>query len=511
MKEILFFLRNNRKQWYLTTVCCLMILSALLHVSCQDVYDKIKEFSPEEVIYPAHFDTIGGRIGYERIEIYLSKHGRISSSEMNLGKATKTIVQYGSETIVYDSVCSWIQIDSLTLPNLYRFKIYTANDVGDMSIPVEIALTPYTASDLAALSLSTPDLQSTTSALVEWKTRLSSSLYNVYAYSYEYVDRNRDTVRGGEEGDAVSFFVENVERNTPVPVDLTLKMLPLVANVPILDTLYKTFTTTVIVNGVQPVIILDKPELDYVFVKGFNSSAEAMTFSWRPVDEVSDYTLKISDSYNFPDDATRTFTVDAGNVDSYTLSGEEQFALYTLSNNSSIVRPILYWTVVPTNGDPNIITQTRMIAGRKVIKLSPTGGANHMVVTTDADGSIKFATSGADPYIHSTTIDKIIYPGASADPGKLTLTFQYKSDYSHAWTFFFCRPNASGDAAASIFLPSASEWKEAVFDIGLYMAQFNWGTAANHRFRIDPGDANASTGLPANRILYLANMQLNIY
>jgi hypothetical protein len=512
MKKILFFIRKSMKQRYLTSACCLMILSAALHVSCADVYDKIKEFSPEEVIYPAHFDTIYGKIGYERVEIYLSKYGRIPSSQMSLGKAKKTIVKYGSETIVYDSVCSWIRIDSLTLPNMYRFKIYTANDEGDMSTPMEIAMTPYTEADRDALALSTPDvIQSTTSALVEWKSRLSSDLYDVYAYTYEYLDINGDTCRGGGKGDAVSFFVENVAREKPIPVDVTLKIVPLVGREPILDTLYKTFTATVIVSGTQPVIFLDKPELDAAFNKGFNSSAEPMIFSWRPVAEVTDYTLKISDSYSFPE-GEKTFTVRAGNTDNYSLTGEDQLAIYTLSNNSTVVRPILYWTVVPTNGDANISTQTRQITGRKVIKLSPASSGTNLSISAEAGGVFKITVTGRDPYIYTTAINKVINPGASASPGKLILTFEYRSDVDCSWEFFFSRPNAAGGISARTWIPASSEdWTEAVFDIGEYMQKFDWGTGTNHRLRFDPGDSNIDSWVSYPRDVYLTNMQVNIY
>jgi hypothetical protein len=517
MKKILVFIWNNMKRRYLIPVCCLVILSALLYVSCADVYDKIKEFSPEEVIYPAHFDTIYGKIGYERVEIYLSQYGRISSDEMNLGKAKKTIIQYGSEEIVYDSLCSWISITGLTMPNMYRFKIYTANDEGDMSTPVEIALTPYTAPDRDALSLSAPDvIQSTTSALVEWKSRLSSDLYDVYAYSYAYADKNRDTIKGGGEGDAVSFFVEDILRDTPIPVDVTLKMVPKVGRVPILDTLYRTFTTTVIISGMKPVIFLDKPELDAAFSQGFNSSAEVLAFSWRPVAEASDYTLKISDSYAFPE-GDRTFTVNAGNADGYTLTGEEQLAVYTLSNNSSVVRPILYWTVVPTNGDADIATQTRQITGRKVIKLSPAASAQ-LSTSIETGGVYRFTINGRDPYVFSTALNRVINPGASGNTGKLTFTFEYRSDYDCLWEFFFSTPNTVAGNTAIIWIPSSDDWKEMVLDIGQYMVNFNWGTATTHRLRIDPGDSGGgsytngvTTGLPTSRVVYLTNLQVNIY
>ena len=50
-----------------------------LMASCDDVYDNIKDFSVEEGGYPAHYDTIFGKPGYERVEIDLVKEGRIRS------------------------------------------------------------------------------------------------------------------------------------------------------------------------------------------------------------------------------------------------------------------------------------------------------------------------------------------------------------------------------------------------------------------------------------------------
>jgi hypothetical protein len=288
--------------------------------------------------------------------------------------------------------------------------------------------------------------------------------------------------------------------------------------VPILDTLYRTFTKTVIVSGTRPVIFLDKPELDAAFSKGFNSSAEIMAFSWRPVAEVNDYTLKISDSYNFPE-GERTFTIHAGDVDNYTLTGEEQMAVYTLSNNSAIVRPILYWTVVPTNSELDIVTQTRQITGRKVIKLSPASSGNHLSISTEAGGVYKITIKGRDPYVYTSAINKVINPGASDSPGKLTVTFEYKSDIGCTWEFFYSRPNAAGGVTARIWVPdSGGEWKEAVLDIGADMTKFDWGKATNHRFRFDPGgtfNADATIyeepWLPTNRVVYLTNLQVNIY
>jgi hypothetical protein len=252
--------------------------------------------------------------------------------------------------------------------------------------------------------------------------------------------------------------------------------------------------------------------LGAAFNNGFNS-ADPIEFSWRPIDEISDYTLKISDSYNFPEEETRTFTIPVGNADNYVMTGEDKLAIYTLSNNSSVVRPILYWTVAPTtSAGSGITTQIRQITGKRVIKLAPNGGGvGHMTITTESGGVYKFAINGEDPVVYSSNINRIINPGAS---GKLTLSWAYKSNDDCRWEFFFSKPNAAGGLSAAFWLPRSDEWHETDIDIGQYMRTFAWGTATNHRLRIDPGGSRAADGesaVPKQRTVYMTNMQLNIY
>ncbi|MEN6454313.1 MAG: hypothetical protein ABFD10_08635, partial [Prolixibacteraceae bacterium] len=78
-------------------------VAALCFASCEGQYDNIEKYAGE-VIYPARFDTIFGHIGYERVEIDLMKAGRIPSSQLHLGKASKTVVEYGGEKHYIDSV-----------------------------------------------------------------------------------------------------------------------------------------------------------------------------------------------------------------------------------------------------------------------------------------------------------------------------------------------------------------------------------------------------------------------
>jgi hypothetical protein len=332
-------------------------------MSCTEIYDNIKDFSAEEIVYPAHFDTAYGKIGFERVEIDLSKSGRIPASQMKLGKAKKTIIMYNDTIVTIDSVCSWVNIKNLKQPNLCRFKIYTADEFNNLSTPVDIALTPYTVADRDALSLPAPNLLlSTTSALVEWKTNLSSELFDVYSWSYVYTDKNNNRQTGGEDGDIPSFFVENVQPDVPVTVQITARIVPKInRTIPLLDTIYWTYPMEITIDGTKPVIFLDAP-----FVNAVCKYLPA-TFTWKKVDEVNDYTLKISTSYNFPDDPARTLSIPVGNTDSYILTQSVYSNLTT-----SAIRQVFYWTVVPT-GSVDVTTQNRVInIGRELISYPKT-------------------------------------------------------------------------------------------------------------------------------------------
>ncbi|MDR0386067.1 MAG: LamG domain-containing protein [Prevotellaceae bacterium] len=341
MKKILFLTKCIKRAAF--AVCCTAIL-----YSCTDIYDGIKDFSVEEKVYPAHFDTIYGSIGFERVEIDLCKAGRIPASKMKLGKAKKTIIEFsknGVDTvIVIDSICSWVNIDGLTLPNIYRFKIYTADEFGDKSTPKEIALIPYTVSDRDAMSLPEPAvLSSTTSAQVQWRSSLSSDMCDILNWSYSYVDRDNNTVTGGDENDTPSFFIENVPARTPVTVSILTKVIPKIDRIRILDTIEWLFPVTVNITGTNPIIFLDKPYMNDILI------GEALpTFSWVKVDEANDYLLKISASNRFPDGETTVIPV--GNADSYTFSVDEFNAMRWMS---------LYWTVVPSTAVENVTTQNR--------------------------------------------------------------------------------------------------------------------------------------------------------
>jgi hypothetical protein len=255
MKQIFFRITErtaqiDRRRSSVVHYSLLFAFIALLCVSCSDNYDNIREFSMKERVYPAHFDTVVGYPGYERVEILLSKDGRIPVSMMKLGKATKTIVKYDDKTKVFDSVCSWLNIDSLYLPKLYRFYVYSGDDDGNTSIPMEVAVTPYTSVDREALGVPNPEMSSFASfVMVNWAGGISSSIVDFLRLEYSYRDRDgvlrTGTVMetGTSQSRNVQFFVQNTNADEEVAVGVTCWVFPKIYDERILDSI--SFTDTI--------------------------------------------------------------------------------------------------------------------------------------------------------------------------------------------------------------------------------------------------------------------------
>lgn len=213
-----------------------LLLCFSFMVSCGKMYDNIDKYSGETV-YPGKFDTIIGRIGYERVEINLMKAGRIPASQIKLGKAMKTVVEYDDKQIVIDTLASWLNIKDLKMSKLYRFKVYAIDEHGNKSVPQQIALIPYTASDLAGLVVQSPKvLVSPAAAVLSWPSGLSSILLNYYGLKYSFKDKNGVT-RTGERNKDPRIFMSNLNAGAPANIDITYKIIPKVNGVLILDTL----------------------------------------------------------------------------------------------------------------------------------------------------------------------------------------------------------------------------------------------------------------------------------
>lgn len=305
-------------------VLSLIVLAALLS-SCEDMYSNLKKYEGE-IVYPARFDTIIGYVGYERVEIDLMKAGRIPSSQMKLGKAKKTVVEYDDVVLTIDSLASYVNITGLTSPKLYRFKIYTIDEFGNKSVPQGIAMIPYTKSDVEALQISAPRvMRSPSAAVVDWPRGVSSVLLNYYGLTFEYTDKN-GTVRTGKRGADSRFYIGNVSAGQAVDVKMSYKIIPRVNNQPILDTVI--FKDNLILNMPTSSSEFAATERDILVANGVTvftadgvSSIEKLVY---PV-----HANSLQDVFYFP------------NLKELDLTGGNLFALPTLTYDRNGVKDIV--------------------------------------------------------------------------------------------------------------------------------------------------------------------------
>jgi len=215
--------------FFICTIICIIY-------SCKGIYDNIDPFGGEKV-YPAKFDTISGKIGLERVELDLMKAGRIPSSEIYLGKASKTIVEYDNVKIVIDSVVSWVNVTNLKLSKLYRFRVYSEDEFGNKSVPQEIALIPYTNSELSTIAVQSPRIfTSPSTAVLDWADNISSILLKYCDLNFSYTDQNGHDVKGYRDVNP-RIFVGNLKTGNEVEVDVNYRVVPKVNGIEILDTL----------------------------------------------------------------------------------------------------------------------------------------------------------------------------------------------------------------------------------------------------------------------------------
>jgi hypothetical protein len=228
------------KRFFLVIILSL----AWMCYSCNEdnMYTNIHELLPSgETVYPAKFDTVSVKVGIGRVEIDLIKAGRIPAGEIYLGKAIKTVIEYegqpNDQPIVIDSVCSWVNITGLTMQKLYRFYIYTQDEYGNRSVPVEATAIPYTEADAASLAVASPRITASPwAASIDWPRGLASVQFDYYGLVYSYRDRDGQTVTN-TLGDAPVIMLENMAPGQEVTVNVSYKIVPLVDKKPILDTM----------------------------------------------------------------------------------------------------------------------------------------------------------------------------------------------------------------------------------------------------------------------------------
>ncbi|MCK9507444.1 MAG: hypothetical protein M0Q54_03325 [Pigmentiphaga sp.] len=359
---------------YNTIITFIIVLTTILptFLSCTDIFDNVVKYADNEIIYTDKLDgIINVKIGYERVEVDLMEAGRIPASRIKMGKATRTIIECEdfeeeNHRRVIDSICSWVNITGLTKLKNYKFKIYTGDEYGNLSLPLEVEARPYTQENLDALQLTPPVIiESSNAALIEWKDPLSSVIYNVINYSYQYADITETTREGEGDGDLPVIFVENISKENKTSIELSFKIIPTITNSDgtyssILDTViwHSSILLEISSDAIPAVFLKDpKPALT-IDINDFDDLFP-LVFTWTKIQESEDYILKISEEPDFPNIASKTVEYMINAANEYLMDEEEGEIVVNkfLKGRSKE----LYWTVVPLSSNINVTTQTRKL------------------------------------------------------------------------------------------------------------------------------------------------------
>jgi hypothetical protein len=388
---------NNKNKLCRTAV--LLAVVFLTSVSCNKIYDNVEEYVSGEIVYSDKLDgIIRIQTGYERVEIDLMKAGRIPSSQIKKGRAKKTVIECPDFTEpdhrrIIDSICSWVNITGLTQLKTYQFIIYTEDAYGNRSLELTAEARPYTAENLASIGLPDPDVYpySPTAINVVYNN-LSNSQMRYFGNIFEYIDKNSEK-KESVFNESQSFIVDNIVFGKMLTVNVQYKIIPIINDVPILDTVWLKKTLTLDTN-LRPVIMLQDNDVTINANNGF-----PVTLKWglAGAASIQGYILKFSRSGLFPADVT--LEIPLGMATSYDIT-EDFFnnELMNLSDKNFITDvPATSWTVIPVGADTEITSQINRIFLRH--KTEPLSSLNSIITGfwdfEDADNPFK-ATTGKD-------------------------------------------------------------------------------------------------------------------
>ena len=223
------------------------VLFAIFAISCSDQFGEVKQLAPDENIYPGIYDTIFASIGINRVELDFMKNGR--NAPLRLSRATKTVVTWDDQIRIFP-LSTWVNIPELTESKIYRFTVYTEDDHGNRSVPLEIGAMPYNLSNLETLNIPDPRVTNTQEGgiLVSWPQSMVGTLFEYRGGEYDYNDRDGNPFN--DEFDGFSFAVNNFEEGDRVNITMTHRIIPRVSRVDIQD------------NGDPLTSILDEVKID---------------------------------------------------------------------------------------------------------------------------------------------------------------------------------------------------------------------------------------------------------
>jgi hypothetical protein len=207
----------------------LIVFMTLLCLSCEDMYEDLKDIKTE-IVYPGKFDTLIYKLGIERVEIELMKAGRIPAKQMNLSKALYTVYQVDdAPPVVLDSLYSWVNVTGLTEQRVYQIKVYSIDEYGSKSIPQTCTVIPYTELDKEKLVITHPrTVVLRDFAIVDWpNTGLNTLLADFNTLNYDFVNDNGDLITDTLfANDKLIIELYNLVPNTVNTINFNIRMIP---------------------------------------------------------------------------------------------------------------------------------------------------------------------------------------------------------------------------------------------------------------------------------------------
>ncbi|GHT79111.1 hypothetical protein FACS189464_3620 [Bacteroidia bacterium] len=264
--------------------------------SCNgDMYDNIKEYADSETVYPAGYDQdqVSLKAGLERVEIYLMAD---LDEEPYLPKAKKTVVEFGDESRTFEPARTFVNITGLSRPQTYHFKIFTEDEFGNRSAPVEISGKALTQEDVNSIVVFTSSSGGVSYGII--KCLEAAGIFTFCSADYNYTDANN--VEQSGKSKSATFVVDNLPTGQASQINVNFHILPT-----------GTIDTLVFSNLVEVTTMSQQAFDDYINVtQPFNGAIHTVSAAAPCTINGADYDLGGREiafhksnlgSYDFPD------------------------------------------------------------------------------------------------------------------------------------------------------------------------------------------------------------------
>ncbi|MEP1489453.1 MAG: carbohydrate-binding protein [Algibacter sp.] len=219
----------------------LIIVTMLLMVcfSCDDLNDKHSEYLTE-TIYPGRIDSLRTYIGIEKVYMAWEKPTD--------NKANKTIINYGTEEIVFDTAIDTIVVTELDSGQPYNFEIFSIDVNDNQSVKLYADLLPVSKDWIARnMFLSKPIVTPTdgvnvNSLTFSWKALNNDVMKYKDGLEFSLTDENGNEItsdisdENNVEDGVLIIEASNLDVNKSYTLSYKMSFSPIVDSNAILDT-----------------------------------------------------------------------------------------------------------------------------------------------------------------------------------------------------------------------------------------------------------------------------------